>query len=168
MESGILRLNLSETINHLPAPPGLDPHQLMQVHDYRSISFLRLSPATKAATRETIRVLSAHYPEMLDRKFFVNVPWVMSWVFAAAKLIVRRETAAKFCVLSDGKALVGELVMPEDLPKEYGGTGKALGDVKESKLEHAESKGERKELVVAEEVPAASGVTETEVPEAVA
>ena len=63
---------------------------------------LRLPAETKAATKKTIEVLAAHYPELLSRKYFVNVPVVMGWMFAAMKVFLSKETVAKFQVLSYG------------------------------------------------------------------
>jgi hypothetical protein len=73
-----------------------------QIHDYLNVSFFRLPAETRAATKKTIEVLSAHYPEMLSRKYFVNVPVVMGWMFTATKAFLAKETVAKFQVLSYG------------------------------------------------------------------
>jgi hypothetical protein len=67
-----------------------------------NVSFLRLPSETKAATKKVIEVLGAHYPELLSRKYFVNVPVVMGWMFSAMKLFLAKETVAKFQVLSYG------------------------------------------------------------------
>ncbi|GAA5890966.1 hypothetical protein JCM6882_008869 [Rhodosporidiobolus microsporus] len=116
------------------APPipdygkGEDPYQGYQVHDYMDVSFLRMDPAVKAATKATIEIMSAHYPEWLSRKFFVSVPLIMSWVFQAVRLIVSSETSRKFTVVSYKSNLLGEFdaggvgkARAEDVPAEYGG-----------------------------------------------
>jgi len=88
----------------------------------------------KAATAETINVLGRYYPETLSRKFFVNVPVVMGWLYTAVKMVVAKETAKKFTVLSYGNQLAAEL--GPDVPKVYGGTKGDLESVAESmKLE---------------------------------
>lgn len=51
-----------------------DPYKIYQVHDYKSISFLRSPPAVRNAARKTVEVLAMAYPETLREKFFVNVP----------------------------------------------------------------------------------------------
>jgi len=96
----------------------------VQVHDYLNVSFLRLPSETKAATKKTIEVLSAHYPEMLSRKYFVNVPVLMGWMFTAMKAFMAKETVAKFQVLSYGSYVAAEL--GKDVPKVYGGEGASL------------------------------------------
>ncbi|GAA6035265.1 hypothetical protein JCM8097_008789 [Rhodosporidiobolus ruineniae] len=125
------------------APPipdygeGEDPYQGYQVHDYMDISFLRMDPDVKAASKATIEIMSAYYPEWLSRKFFVSVPLLMSWVFQAVRLLVSAETSRKFTVVSYKSNLVGEFdggalgkARREDLPQEYGGTSeKGLGEL---------------------------------------
>ena len=106
---------------------GSDPYQGIQVHDYLSVSFLRMDPYAKAASKKTIETFQQYYPEMLSRKFFVNVPVVMGWMFNAMKLILSRETVKKFTVLSYGQQLATEL--DENVPTEYGGKGGQLRDI---------------------------------------
>lgn len=130
MERSVQHLNLSSATQPIPDfGAGPDPYQGIQVHDYLQVSFLRQDPLVKAATKKTIEVLGRYYPETLSRKFFVNVPLVMGWVYQAAKMIVSKETAKKFTVLSYGSALAGEL--GNELPKEYGGEKGALSEVGE-------------------------------------
>lgn len=66
-----------------------------------------------------------HYPESMRRKFFVNVPAVMGWMFSAMRLFLSKETVRKFTILSYGQYLAGELGHADRLPKEYGGAGNA-------------------------------------------
>lgn len=99
------------------------------MHDYLQVSFLRQDPLVKAATKKTIEVLGRYYPETLSRKFFVNVPVVMGWLFNATKLFIAKETVKKFTVLSYGNQLATEL--GQSIPKEYGGTKNALAEVGE-------------------------------------
>ncbi|KAL5115768.1 Non-classical phosphatidylinositol transfer protein (PITP) [Pleosporales sp. CAS-2024a] len=110
MEKSVQKLNLASATAPIPDfGQGPDPYQGFQIHDYLQVSFLRQDPAVKAATAKTIEVLGRYYPETLSRKFFVNVPVIMGWMYTAAKLIVAKETAKKFAVLSYGNQLAGEL-----------------------------------------------------------
>lgn len=100
---------------------------MLQVHDYMGVSFLRMDPLVKASSKETIRILSMAYPELLKEKFFVNVPVIMGWVFAAMKLFLSAETVKKFHPLSYGSALASELKsFGSELPTVYGGKGAAI------------------------------------------
>jgi hypothetical protein len=83
--------------------------------------------------------LQRYYPETLSRKFFVNVPVVMGWLYAAMKLLVAKETMKKFTVLSYGNQLGPEL--GKGAPKEYGGEQGELKDIGEGmKLEDGKAK----------------------------
>lgn len=84
MELSVRHLKINEATEIIPEG-GEDPYQMIQVHDYKGVSFLRMDSDTKAATAETIKVLSTAYPEMLSHKYFVNVPTIMvrslaSWI----------------------------------------------------------------------------------------
>jgi hypothetical protein len=88
-----------------------------------------LHTVVKTATKKTIEVLGRYYPETLSRKFFVNVPLVMGWLYNAMKLIVAKETVKKMTVLSYGNQLASEL--GQGIPNEYGGTSASLKEVGE-------------------------------------
>lgn len=103
----------------------IDTKQAIQVHDYLSVSFLRMHPSVKAGSRAIIDLMTKHYPESMRRKFFVNVPAVMGWMFSAMRLFLSKETVQKFTILGYGQYLAGELGHADRLPKEYGGAGNA-------------------------------------------
>jgi hypothetical protein len=129
MEFGVSKLELSKATQPIPDyGTGPDPYQGIQVHDYQSVSFLRMDPRAKAASKKTIELLGAHYPETLSRKLFVNVPLIMQWMFGAMKLFVSKETTQKFAVLSYG-SYVAEELGDKSVPTEYGGTEGTLSDV---------------------------------------
>jgi hypothetical protein len=132
MELSVSKLDLSNATTPIPDfDKGVDPYQGVQVHDYLGVSFLRMDPRAKAASKETIEILSANYPETLSRKLFVNVPLLMQWMFAAMRLIVSAQTTKKFGVLSYGKDVAAELpgVKKEAIPEEYGGSAGALATI---------------------------------------
>ncbi|ORY14820.1 CRAL-TRIO domain-containing protein [Clohesyomyces aquaticus] len=131
MERSVHKLGLSTGTRPIPDfGQGPDPYQGFQVHDYLQVSFLRMDPDAKAASKKTIETFQKYYPETLSRKFFVNVPLVMGWLFAAMKLFVAKETVKKFTVLSYGADLAGEL--GKGVPKEYGGEKGELKEVGET------------------------------------
>ncbi|KAI9699532.1 MAG: Non-classical phosphatidylinositol transfer protein (PITP) [Bogoriella megaspora] len=128
MELGIEKLGLKTAKEPIPDyGKGPDPYQGVQVHDYLNVSFLRQDPNTKAATKKTVDVFKLYYPETLSRKFFVNVPRIMGWVFEGLKLVLSKETVQKFTVLTYGKDLAGEL--GQGVPEEYGGKGGSLQSI---------------------------------------
>jgi len=130
MELALRDLDISSATK--PITPDNDPYKMFQVHDYKSISFLRQSPHVKAASAETIKVFAQNYPELLKEKFFVNVPAIMGFVYAFMKLFVAAKTIKKFHPMSNGGALALEFPesnvpnLGEKLPAVYGGKGAAL------------------------------------------
>lgn len=126
MELSVRKLNLDKVQTAIP-DGGEDPYQMIQVHDYLNVSFLRMDPAVKAASSETIRVFAMAYPELLVHKYFVNIPALMGWVFKAMKVFLAPKTIAKFHPLGYGSELGGELPAYKDsLPKDYGGNAEGI------------------------------------------
>ncbi|ODA78940.1 hypothetical protein RJ55_04530 [Drechmeria coniospora] len=128
MELGVQKLRLNEIKEPLADDvTAEDPHQMLQVHDYRSVSFFRMDPAVKAASKETIQTFSTAYPELLAHKYFVNVPAIMGWMFGAMKFFLAPATLRKFHPMTSGTTLAVELkTLVDSLPKEYGGEGKSV------------------------------------------
>ncbi len=130
MELALRDLDISSATK--PITSDYDPYKMFQVHDYKSISFLRQSPHVKAASAETIKVFAQNYPELLKEKFFVNVPAIMGFVYAFMKLFVAAKTIKKFHPMSNGGALALEFAeskvanLGEQLPAVYGGKGTGL------------------------------------------
>ena len=75
MEISVRELNLPSATEKIP-DGGIDQYRMVQVHDYLNVSFLRMPPVIRAASKETIQTFSMAYPELLKEKFFVNVPLV--------------------------------------------------------------------------------------------
>ncbi|KAH9897561.1 CRAL-TRIO domain-containing protein [Xylariomycetidae sp. FL2044] len=130
MELAIHALDLPSAT--APITAASDPYKIFQVHDYKSISFLRQSPRVKAASTETIRVFATAYPELLKEKFFVNVPAIMGFMYGFMKLFVAPKTIKKFHPMSNGANLAREFAdskvagLGDKLPAEYGGKGADL------------------------------------------
>ncbi|KAF2147764.1 CRAL/TRIO domain-containing protein [Myriangium duriaei CBS 260.36] len=125
MEMTLSALHLNDAKAPLPDfGKGPDPYQAVQIHDYLSVSFLRQAPEVKAASSKTIQLFQANYPETMARKFFVNVPIFMQWMFAAMQIFMAKETVAKMKWMSYGTELHKDL--GSDVPKAYGGSGAEL------------------------------------------
>ena len=130
MELALQELSISTAT--VPITAEYDPYKIFQVHDYRSVSFLRQNPQVKAVSKETIAVFGQNYPELLKEKFFVNVPVIMGFVYGFMKLFVAPKTIKKFHPMSNGNNLALEFGdskvkgLGELLPKEYGGKGEDL------------------------------------------
>ncbi|KAJ6110362.1 Phosphatidylinositol transfer protein sfh5 [Penicillium sp. IBT 16267x] len=130
MELAVQDLNMKDATTVIDYDGEKDPYQMVQVHDYMNVKFLRMDPAVRAATKKTIDVFSTAYPELLREKFFVNVPAIMGWMFSAMKLILSRNTTRKFHPISNGANLAREFPasIANQIPTVYGGKGAALKD----------------------------------------
>jgi hypothetical protein len=132
MELALQDLDISSATK--PITEEYDPYKMFQVHDYKSISFLRQSPSVKSASAETIKVFAQNYPELLKEKFFVNVPAIMGFVYTFMKLFVAAKTIKKFHPMSNGVNLAVEFGeskvagLGEKLPTNYGGKGTELAE----------------------------------------
>lgn len=126
MELAIKDLKLGEATSVIEYD-GEDPYQMIQVHDYQNVKFLRMNPTIRAATKKTIDVFSTAYPELLREKFFVNVPAIMGWMFAAMKMFLSKNTTRKFHPISNGANLAREFpALESKFPEAYGGKGPKL------------------------------------------
>ena len=54
--------DLSSTTVPCPVTVDEDPYKITQVHDYKSLSFIRQPASVRAASQETIRVFAQNYP----------------------------------------------------------------------------------------------------------
>lgn len=126
MELSVRQLDLAKATQKIPEG-GTDPYRMIQVHDYLNVSFLRMDPSIRAASKAAIQTFAMAYPELVKEKFFVNVPLAMGWVFAALKLFLSAETIKKFHPLSYGGNLAKQIPgVGDQLPEDYGGNGMTL------------------------------------------
>ncbi|KAJ7117686.1 CRAL-TRIO domain-containing protein [Mycena epipterygia] len=103
--------------------------QTLQIHDYEGVSLSSRTPASKNAASQATNIFSSHYPELLYKKFFVNVPGFMTWLFWFFKSILPATTFAKMSVVGTSPRSIGKVLLPlvaaDELPKRYGGNAKA-------------------------------------------
>ncbi|KAK5998981.1 Phosphatidylinositol transfer protein sfh5 [Cladobotryum mycophilum] len=126
MELSVQQLRLNDVTELIPEN-GVDQYQMLQVHDYQSVSFFRMDSDVKAASKETIQTFSMAYPELLAHKYFVNVPAIMGWMFGAMKFFLAPATLKKFHPMTSGTTLSTELKdISSSLPSEYGGQGPSV------------------------------------------
>jgi hypothetical protein len=67
---------------------------------------------------------------MLYKKYFVNVPTFMSWIFWLFKPMLSAQTIAKMSVVGKGAYAIGRelsvIIDEKELPKRYGGHAEAF------------------------------------------
>ncbi len=81
MELALQELALPAATEPLAAGAN-DPYKMVQVHDYKSLSFFRQSPVVKSASTETIRVFAQNYPSCSARSSSSTCP--PSWASCTA------------------------------------------------------------------------------------
>ncbi|KAJ3478384.1 hypothetical protein NLI96_g9791 [Meripilus lineatus] len=103
--------------------------QMVQVHDYEGVSMVR-DANQKAAAAEATNIFQNHYPEFLVRKFFINVPTLLTWVFWLFKPLISAKTLSKFTLVGTGKPAISKELLPyipaDQLPQKYGGEAEDL------------------------------------------
>ncbi|KAG6812738.1 hypothetical protein H0H92_000955 [Tricholoma furcatifolium] len=99
--------------------------QTVQIHDYLGVGLGSRDAKSKAAASEATNIFQSHYPELLHKKFFVNVPTIMNWIFWAFKPLLPAATLAKMSVVGTGHHALQKALLPiidaKELPKQYGG-----------------------------------------------
>lgn len=115
------RVGLMERALSLVDFTNSDNNKIAQVHDYNNVSMFRMDPGMKAATKEIIAVFSDNYPELLSKKYFINVPLLMGWVFAffRATGLMSAATLKKFEMLNHGD--LHDAFGKDNLPAAYNG-----------------------------------------------
>ncbi|KAI0369848.1 CRAL/TRIO domain-containing protein [Pilatotrama ljubarskyi] len=99
--------------------------QMVQIHDYEGVSMTQRDANQKAAAKEATSIFQNHYPEFLSRKFFINVPTLLTWIFWLFKPLISANTLSKMSVVGSGAKTIGaelsQVIDPKELPKRYGG-----------------------------------------------
>jgi len=99
--------------------------QTVQVHDYEGVGLSSRTANSKAAASAISAIFQNHYPEFLAKKFFVNVPAIMTWIFWMFKPVLPPATLAKMKVVGHGPRTIGKELLPlvdsRELPEQYGG-----------------------------------------------
>ena len=64
------------------------------------------------------------------KKFFINVPAFLTWMFWIFKPIISAKTYAKMSVVGTGTPVIAQALLPfideKELPKRYGGQAEAF------------------------------------------
>jgi hypothetical protein len=120
------------------------------VPDYEGVSLRSHDANSKNAATEVSTIFQAHYPELLVnvqflslrssslthdnaqyRKFFVNIPFLLTWVFKLFKPLIAAKTLAKMSVVGSGSYAIRQALLPHvdeaQLPEKYGGTAHGFG-----------------------------------------
>jgi len=108
----------------------VDVDSMVQVHDYEGVGLGSRDANSKAAAAQASKIFQDYYPEFLSKKFFINVPTFMTWIFWLFKPLIPATTLAKMSVVGSGASTISGALLPlisaEELPKRYGGEAEAF------------------------------------------
>ncbi|OWB58281.1 hypothetical protein B5S28_g4291 [[Candida] boidinii] len=121
------RVGLMEQSLHLLDFSDNTNDYMVQIHDYKGVSMLKMDSKTKEGSKSVIKVFGGYYPEVLSRKFFINVPYFVTWIYSAVTAFVNEETKKKFVLVASGNDLPKYL--GNQTPKEYGGKLHSMNDL---------------------------------------
>lgn len=103
---------------------------MIQIHDHAGATLSSRTANTKAAATQATTIFQDHYPEFLFKKFYINVPTLMAWIFWLFKPIISATTLAKLNVVGSGTTATSAALLPfidpKELPKRYGGGAEAF------------------------------------------
>lgn len=108
-------------------PPGVE--QLVILMDMSEYTWANRPPSS--VTKETLHILTAHYPERLGKCFMVNAPWIFGALWKVVSPFLDSVTKDKIRFVScdaqtdkgsvQGEAEILEVIDPEMLESAYGG-----------------------------------------------
>ncbi|PPQ90753.1 hypothetical protein CVT25_010142 [Psilocybe cyanescens] len=86
--------------------------QMIQIHDYLGVSFTSRDANSKAAASEATNIFQSHYPELLYKKWFINIPAIFNWIFWLFKPLISANTLAKMSVVGTGHYAIKKALLP--------------------------------------------------------
>ncbi|KAJ3183316.1 hypothetical protein HDU85_002342 [Gaertneriomyces sp. JEL0708] len=101
-----------------------------QIHDYTDVGMFSMTrnKELKPTIKEITRIFQNHYPEFLERKYFIGVPKLMTFLFNTFSMLVSKRTRDRFCLVTSEKtrgALL-EHIDIRQLEERYGGVPHSL------------------------------------------
>ncbi|KNC97803.1 uncharacterized protein SPPG_06798 [Spizellomyces punctatus DAOM BR117] len=93
-----------------------------QIHDYTGVG-MSIDKRLKATSKQIINIFQEHYPEFLEKKFFLGVPLVMEFMFNVFGGLVSKRTRSKFVMVGKTKsrAALLECIDIDQILEQYGG-----------------------------------------------
>ncbi|GBG79247.1 hypothetical protein CBR_g29298 [Chara braunii] len=113
---------------------------ILQIQDMKSAPSPFKNKEQRIATKRTLHLLQDHYPELVRRKIFINVPWYFSVVYNMINPFLTERQKSKWVLASPGKVTETLLkyIPASELPVKYGGE-RQVGAKKVESIGTAES-----------------------------
>lgn len=106
-----------------------DTHEVTIVVDMAGFGLSVLSPTVLRIFMRVAQLLRAHFPQREHGIFFINAPTWSEQAYRIVAPVVSKKQRAKVHLTSENSSLLllRDLIHPDNLPVEYGGTGPPLG-----------------------------------------
>lgn len=108
-----------QAMREISAEEGVETRGYYAISDVKGVGFGVIS--RKKATVFLANVSGENYPEMLDRVYLVNVPWLFEKVYKIIKPALDPHTVSKFVIHSGIPPEFKDILDLDMLPKEFGG-----------------------------------------------
>ncbi|CAM9899904.1 unnamed protein product, partial [Discosporangium mesarthrocarpum] len=106
--------------------PDFEHGQTVTVFDVEGLGMRDLAGDTLAFAKKAMYVIQEHYVERSHKMFIINAPSFFGVIWRVLRPLVNERTQAKVNILSANRerltAALLEVIAPEDLPREYGGS----------------------------------------------
>lgn len=104
--------------------------EIVPIHDYAGVNLRHRDKNSKSASSEVTSIFHGHYPGLLHKKIYINVPTVVSWGFWAFKRMISAKTLAEMTVVGSGRRAIKKALLSiidaKELPQRYGGDAEAF------------------------------------------
>ena len=95
--------------------------------DLEDVSMSTVRGKSMEIIKKMMKIFGTHYPERTEKAFICNGPWWFNSVYTVVKVIMNKNTVAKFNVFSSNKSksladALKEYVDEDKIPIKYGGT----------------------------------------------
>ncbi|KAI9089800.1 CRAL-TRIO domain-containing protein [Phlyctochytrium arcticum] len=113
--------------------PSSSVETITQVHNYSDVG-LSIDKRLKATSKEIIGIFQKHYPEFLQKKFFLGVPVYLEFLYGVFSSFVNKATRDKFVIVAKNKirsSLLEVIDADQILPSLGGFSGSQPGSLQD-------------------------------------
>jgi len=106
---------------------GNEESRTLLLMDLEDVSMSTVRGKSMEIIKKMMKIFGTHYPERTEKAFICNGPWWFNSVYTVVKVIMNKNTVAKFNVFSSNKSksladALKEYVDEDKIPIKYGGT----------------------------------------------
>ena len=106
---------------------GNEESRTLLLMDLEDVSMSTVRGKSMEIIKKMMKIFGTHYPERTEKAFICNGPWWFNSVYAIVKVILNKNTVAKFNVFPSNKSksladALKEHLDEDQIPIKYGGT----------------------------------------------